>query len=194
MTLVFTDIEGSTRLLEQLGTDGYRAALAEHRRIVRQACAGHEGYEVDTEGDSFFYAFQSAQHAVQAIAEAMTGLHGGPIKIRVGIHTGEPALDPPNYLGLDVHRAARIMSAAHGGQVVALPFNGLAARPAPSPSSRSASTGSKTSPRRSTSTNSNRRAPRHSSRHSRRSTAPTSPSPPPPSSGGKPESPRSLSD
>ena len=121
VTLVFTDIEGSTRLLEQLGTDGYREALAEHRRVVRQACARHEGYEVDTEGDAFFYAFQSAQHAVQAIAEAMTGLHGGPIKIRVGIHTGEPALDPPNYLGLDVHRAARIMSAAHGGQVVLSP-------------------------------------------------------------------------
>ena len=118
VTLVFTDIEGSTRLLEQLGVEAYRAALGEHRRIVRQACAGHDGYEVDTEGDSFFYAFQSAQRAVVAISEAMQGLDGGPIRVRVGIHTGQPALDPPNYLGIDVHRAARIMSSAHGGQVV----------------------------------------------------------------------------
>ena len=121
VTLVFTDIEGSTSLLEQLGTDGYRAALGEHRRIVREACARHEGYEVGTEGDSFFYAFATAQAAVSAVSEAMTGLDGGPIKIRVGIHTGEPTRDPPNYLGLDVHRAARIMSAAHGGQVVLSP-------------------------------------------------------------------------
>jgi predicted ATPase len=121
VTLVFTDIEGSTRLLEQMGTEGYRVALAEHRRIVREACAGHQGYEVDTEGDAFFYAFASAQAAVSAVAEAMTGLEGGPIRIRVGIHTGEPALDPPNYLGLDVHRAARIMAAGHGGQVVLSP-------------------------------------------------------------------------
>ena len=118
VTLVFTDIEGSTRLLEQLGTDGYRAALAEHRRIVRQACALHDGYEVGTEGDSFFLAFANADAAVAAIGEAMQGLDGGPIRIRVGVHTGEPSLDPPNYIGLDVHRAARIMSAAHGGQAV----------------------------------------------------------------------------
>jgi predicted ATPase/class 3 adenylate cyclase len=118
VTLVFTDIEGSTRLLEELGTEGYREALAEHRRIVREACARHAGYEVDTEGDAFFYAFQSAQHAVEAVGEAMRGLDGGTIRIRVGLHTGEPALDPPNYLGIDVHRAARIMSCAHGGQAV----------------------------------------------------------------------------
>jgi predicted ATPase/class 3 adenylate cyclase len=118
VTLVFTDIEGSTRLLEQLGVDAYREALAEHRRIVRDACARHDGFEVDTEGDAFFYAFQTARRAVDAISQVMTGLDGGPIRIRVGIHTGEPALDPPNYLGLDVHRAARIMASAHGGQVV----------------------------------------------------------------------------
>ncbi len=118
VTLVFTDIEGSTRLLEQLGTEAYREALAEHRRIVREACARHQGYEVDYEGDAFFYAFATAQAAVTAIGEAMQGLQGGPIRIRVGIHTGEPALDPPKYVGLDIHHAARIMSAAHGGQVV----------------------------------------------------------------------------
>ena len=121
VTLVFTDIEGSTRLLEQLGVEAYREALAEHRRIVRDACARHSGYEVDAEGDAFFYAFATAQAAVTAVSEAMFGLDGGPIRIRVGIHTGEPALEPPNYLGLDVHRAARIMAAAHGGQVVLSP-------------------------------------------------------------------------
>src|SRR4029079_14671369 len=121
VTLVFTDIEGSTRLLEQLGVDAYREALAGHRRVVREACARHDGYEVDTEGDAFFYAFASAQAAVSAISEAMPGLEGGPIRIRVGIHTGHPTLDPPNYIGMDVHRAARVMGAAHGGQVVLSP-------------------------------------------------------------------------
>jgi predicted ATPase/class 3 adenylate cyclase len=118
VTLVFTDIEGSTRLLEELGATAYREALAEHRRIVREACARHAGYEVDYEGDAFFYAFASAQAAVASVSEAMRGLDGGPIRIRVGIHTGEPELDPPKYVGLDVHRAARIMAAAHGGQVL----------------------------------------------------------------------------
>src|SRR3954452_16003489 len=121
VTLVFTDIEGSTMLLEQLGVDAYRKALADHRRVVRDACARHQGYEVDNEGDSFFYTFASAQAAVSAVTEAMAELESGPIRIRVGIHTGEPALDPPKYVGLDVHRAARIMSAAHGGQVVLSP-------------------------------------------------------------------------
>jgi predicted ATPase/class 3 adenylate cyclase len=121
VTLVFTDIEGSTGLLEELGTDVYREALAAHRRVVREACNRHSGYEVDYEGDAFFYAFQSAQQAVNAVSEAMAGLAEGPIRIRVGVHTGEPALDPPKYVGLDVHRAARIMSAAHGGQVLLSP-------------------------------------------------------------------------
>ena len=121
VTLVFTDVEGSTRLLEELGTDGYRDALGEHRRVVREACARHHGYEVDYEGDAFFYAFASADAAVSAVSEAMVGLETGPIRIRVGVHTGEPALDPPKYVGMDVHRAARIMSAAHGGQVVLSP-------------------------------------------------------------------------
>jgi predicted ATPase/class 3 adenylate cyclase len=118
VTLVFTDVEGSTRLLEELGTDAYRGALAEHRRVVWEAFGTHEGYEVDHEGDAFFYAFASAETAVSAVGEAMVVLAEGPIRIRVGIHTGEPALDPPKYVGMDVHRAARIMSAAHGGQVV----------------------------------------------------------------------------
>jgi class 3 adenylate cyclase len=118
VTLVFTDVEGSTALLADLGQDEYRAALAEHRKRVREAFSGHHGYEVDYEGDSFFYAFASAGHAVGAVAEAMAALAEGPIRVRVGIHTGEPALDPPKYVGMDVHRAARIMACAHGGQVV----------------------------------------------------------------------------
>ena len=119
--MVFTDVEGSTRLLEELGTDAYREALVAHRRVVREAFGAHGGYEVDNEGDAFFYAFASAQAAVSAVGEAMAGLAEGPIRIRVGIHTGEPALDPPKYVGMDVHRAARIMGAAHGGQVVLSP-------------------------------------------------------------------------
>jgi hypothetical protein len=89
--------------------------------VVREACARYDGYEVDYEGDAFFYAFASASAAVAAVREAVSGLEAGPIRIRVGIHTGEPALDPPKYVGLDVHQAARVMSAAHGGQVVVSP-------------------------------------------------------------------------
>ena len=118
VTLVFSDIEGSTKLLEALGTHVYRDALAEHRRIVREAYGKYDGYEVDYEGDAFFYAFATAESAVSAVLEAMTALEEGPIRIRVGIHAGTPELDPPKYVGMDVHFAARIMSSAHGGQVV----------------------------------------------------------------------------
>jgi predicted ATPase/class 3 adenylate cyclase len=121
VTLVFTDIAGSTRLLEKLGTQAYRTVFEEHRTVVRRAFAGQGGYEVDNEGDGFFYAFSSAQAAVSAVREAMAALEAGPIRIRVGIHTGEPLLDPPKYVGIDVHRAARIMGAAHGGQVLLSP-------------------------------------------------------------------------
>jgi class 3 adenylate cyclase len=96
VTLVFTDIDGSTRLLEELGTDAYRSALAEHRRIVRDACSRYEGYEVDYEGDAFFYAFATAQAAVNAVSQAMSGLDGGPISIRVGITPASP---------LSIHRS-----------------------------------------------------------------------------------------
>jgi predicted ATPase/class 3 adenylate cyclase len=118
VTLVFTDIEGSTRLLRELGNEGYREALAERRRAVREAFARHQGYEVDYEGDAFFYGFGSAPAALEAVSEAMRALEGGPIRIRVGLHTGDPILDPPKYVGEDVHLAARIMSAGHGGQVL----------------------------------------------------------------------------
>jgi predicted ATPase len=115
---VFTDIQGSTRLLADLGEARYLETLTEHREVVREACGRHGGYEVDTQGDSFFYAFQSGAGAVRAVEEAMTGLKGGPIAIRVGVHTGEPGLDGRNYVGMDVHTTARIMAAGHGGQVV----------------------------------------------------------------------------
>jgi predicted ATPase len=118
VTLVFTDIEGSTRLLRELGAERYAAALREHRRVVREAFGVRGGYEVDSEGDAFFYAFPSAGDAVAAAAEAVRGLKPTPIRIRVGIHAGRPELDPPKYVGLDVHLAARVMASGHGGQVL----------------------------------------------------------------------------
>jgi predicted ATPase/class 3 adenylate cyclase len=118
VTLVFTDIEGSTRLLDSLGPEDYRNALVEHQRAVRDAFGGRGGYEVDTAGDGFFYAFPTAADAARAVGEALTALEGSPVQIRVGIHTGEPIVEAPKYVGLDVHRAARIMAAAHGGQAL----------------------------------------------------------------------------
>jgi hypothetical protein len=116
--LVFTDIEGSTRLLRELGEDAYRQELLQHRDCVREAFGRNGGYEVDCEGDAFFYAFVSADAAAQAVMAAMTALESGPIRIRVGVHSGSPGLDPPRYVGLDVHKAARVMAAGHGGQVL----------------------------------------------------------------------------
>jgi predicted ATPase len=118
VTLVFTDIEGSTALLDELGAEAFKKALAEHRGVVREAFGAHAGYEVDEAGDGLFYTFASASGAVKAVEQAMASLDGGPVQIRVGVHTGEPVLDPPKYVGADVHKAARIMSAAHGGQVL----------------------------------------------------------------------------
>jgi class 3 adenylate cyclase len=118
VTFVFTDIEGSTALLDDLGAEAYKEALADHRRALREAFGAHSGYEVDEAGDGLFYAFASASNAVTAVAQAMGSLAGGPVRVRVGVHTGEPVLDPPKYVGPDVHKAARIMSAAHGGQVL----------------------------------------------------------------------------
>jgi predicted ATPase len=118
VTFVFTDVEGSTTLLDELGAEAYREVLAGHRRTVREAFAAYAGYEVDDAGDGLFYAFASASGAVSAVAQAMESLADGPVRIRVGVHTGEPLLDSPKYIGADVHKAARIMSAAHGGQVL----------------------------------------------------------------------------
>jgi class 3 adenylate cyclase len=118
VTFVFTDIAGSTALLDNLGAEAYREALAGHRRTLREAFAAHSGYEVDEAGDGFFFAFAAASEAVTAVTQAIASLADGPVRIRVGVHTGEPVLDPPKYVGVDVHKAARIMSAAHGGQVL----------------------------------------------------------------------------
>jgi predicted ATPase/class 3 adenylate cyclase len=117
VTLLFTDIEGSTRLLEELG-DGYADMLEEHRRLLREAFARHNGVEVDTQGDAFFVAFARATDAVAAAADGQSALESGPVRVRIGIHTGEPTLTDGRYVGIDVHKAARIMSAGHGGQVV----------------------------------------------------------------------------
>ena len=117
VTLLFTDIEGSTRLLQERG-DRYVDVLAEHRRLLRRAFANHGGVEVDTQGDAFFFAFASASDAVAAAAEAQAALAGGPVRVRMGVHTGEPALTDEGYVGVDLHRVARICAAGHGGQIV----------------------------------------------------------------------------
>ncbi len=117
VTLLFTDIEGSTKLLHELG-DGYGPALAEHRRVVRAACAAHDGVEVDTQGDAFFVAFARATDAVAAASQAQRALADGPIRVRMGLHTGEPRVTDEGYVGLDVHKGARIAAVGHGGQVL----------------------------------------------------------------------------
>jgi predicted ATPase len=118
VTFLFTDVEGSTKLLHELGADAYAEALAEHRRIVRQACTAHGGVEVDTQGDAFFIAFATAPDALDAASATLAGLGAGPVRVRVGIHTGTPHLDEEGYVGVDVHRAARIAACGHGGQVL----------------------------------------------------------------------------
>ena len=117
VTFLFTDIEGSTRLLYELG-DRYADALAEHRRVLRAVFARNDGVEVDMQGDAFFVAFARASDAVAAAGEAQAALEGGPISVRMGLQTGEPSLTGEGYVGLDVHRAARIAAAGHGGQVL----------------------------------------------------------------------------
>ena len=118
VTLLFTDVEGSTRLLHELGSDAYAAALAEHRRIVRETCARFDGVEIDTQGDAFFVAFPTAPGALSAAGEMTEALVSGPIRVRIGLHTGTPLLTEEGYVGGDVHRAARIAAAGHGGQVL----------------------------------------------------------------------------
>jgi predicted ATPase len=118
VTFVFTDVEGSTRLLHDLGAESYATALAEHRRVIRKACAAEGGVEVDTQGDAFFFAFPSAHGAVSAALALTSTLAPGPIQVRVGLHTGSPLLTEEGYVGDDVHFAARVAAASHGGQVV----------------------------------------------------------------------------
>jgi predicted ATPase/class 3 adenylate cyclase len=123
VTLLFTDIEGSTRLLHQLG-DRYGDALADHRRLLRECFRERDGREVDTQGDAFFVAFATASQAVAAAVAAQRRLagHGWPggveLRVRMGIHTGEPTPTDEGYVGVDLHRGARICAAGHGGQVL----------------------------------------------------------------------------
>jgi predicted ATPase len=118
VTFLFTDVEGSTRLLHELGAEDYATALAEHRRVIREACAAAGGVEVDTQGDAFFFAFPTAPGALTAAQAFTHKLSSGRVRVRVGVHTGTPLLTEEGYVGGDVHRAARIAAAGHGGQVL----------------------------------------------------------------------------
>jgi len=124
LTMLFTDIEGSTRLLNRLGGSAYADVLAGHRRILRAAFDRGGGREMGTEGDSFFVVFASAVEAVAAAAAGQGGLGSQPwrdgvtLRVRMGMHTGRPEAFEDNLVGLDVHLAARVSATAHGGQVV----------------------------------------------------------------------------
>jgi class 3 adenylate cyclase len=124
VTFVFTDIEGSTRLLQELGDEEFGRVSGDHRRIVRETFRTRDGTEIDTQGDSFFFSFPRARDAVAAAVEAQRALRdhhwpgGRELLVRMGIHTGEPQVGDEGYLGLDVVRAARISAAGHGGQIL----------------------------------------------------------------------------
>src|SRR5256886_5678199 len=123
VTLLFTDMEGSTRLLQEVG-ERYTDLLEEYRQLLRAAFGRWNGNVVDTQGDAFFVAFARATDAVSAAVAAQRALashvwpEGVVVRVRMGLHTGEPRLSSEGYTGLDVHYAARMMSAAHGGQVL----------------------------------------------------------------------------
>jgi predicted ATPase/class 3 adenylate cyclase len=121
VTFLFTDVEGSTELLHELGAEAYAEKLAKHRKIVREACAARGGVEVDTQGDAFFLAFPTAPAAIEAARAITEELASGPIALRIGLHTGTPLLTEDGYVGDDVHFAARVAASAHGGQVVLSP-------------------------------------------------------------------------
>ena len=118
VTFLFSDVEGSTRLLGELGADAFAAALEEHRRIIREAIAQSGGVEIDTAGDSFFVAFPTAPGAVEAARVIQDRLATGPVGVRIGLHTGTPLTTEEGYVGTDVHRAARIAAVGHGGQTL----------------------------------------------------------------------------
>lgn len=118
VTFLFTDVEGSTGLLHALGEAKYADALGEHRRVLRAAFDEHGGAEVDTQGDAFFVAFPTARGALGAARQATEALASGPIRVRIGVHTGTPFVTAEGYVGPDVHRAARVAAAGHGGQVL----------------------------------------------------------------------------
>ena len=123
VTFLFTDIEGSTRLLQELG-DAYGDVVRDHRLLLRGSLGDKGGTEVDTQGDAFFYSFPRARDAVAGAVAAQRALpthewpEGSEVRVRMGLHTGEPSVGDEGYLGLDVVRAARICSAGHGGQIL----------------------------------------------------------------------------
>jgi class 3 adenylate cyclase len=123
VTFLFTDIEGSTHLLQELGDD-YGQVVADHRRLLRDVFQAAGGSEVDTQGDAFFYSFPRARDAVRAAVDGQRALAehewpgGAEVLVRMGLHTGEPTVGDEGYVGLDVVRAARICSAGHGGQIL----------------------------------------------------------------------------
>jgi class 3 adenylate cyclase len=123
VTFLFTDIEGSTELMRGLG-DGYGAVLDDHRRLLREHLRDAGGREIDTQGDAFFFSFTRARDAVGGAVAAQRALaghewpDGAVVRVRMGLHTGEPALGSEGYHGLDVVRASRICSAGHGGQIL----------------------------------------------------------------------------
>lgn len=123
VTFVFSDVEGSTQLLKRLG-EGYGGLIADHRRIVRETFGAHGGVEIDMQGDAFFFAFARARDAVTAAVEAQRAHadHAWPgderVFVRMGLHTGEPAVGEEGYLGLDVVRAARLCTSGQGGHVL----------------------------------------------------------------------------
>ncbi len=123
VTFLFTDIEGSTRLLQELG-DEYGQVVTDHRRLLRDVFAAAGGREVDTQGDAFFYSFTRARDAVRGAVEGQRALashawpQGAEVRVRMGLHTGEPHVGDEGYVGMDVVRAARICSAGHGGQIL----------------------------------------------------------------------------
>jgi predicted ATPase/class 3 adenylate cyclase len=118
VTFLFTDIEGSTRLLRELGPERYAEALADHRRVLRDAFVTEGGVEIDTQGDALFVAFPTATGAAAAASVGQRALAPGPIAVRMGLHTGTPTIAAEGYVGIDVHRGARVAALAHGGQVI----------------------------------------------------------------------------
>jgi class 3 adenylate cyclase len=118
VTLLFTDVEGSTRLLDELGPERYAAALLDHRERLRAVADAHRGVEMGTEGDAVFFVFQGAGDGLAAAGEMQAAIAGGPLRVRIGVHSGEVLLADGDYVGMAVHKLARICSAAHGGQVV----------------------------------------------------------------------------
>ncbi|HZC33863.1 MAG TPA: adenylate/guanylate cyclase domain-containing protein [Candidatus Bathyarchaeia archaeon] len=125
VAFLFTDIEGSTNLSQSLPRDRWDALLARHREIIRMAIAAHDGVEDKTEGDGFLVVFERTADAVAATVDAQRALAAEPwpddgqVRVRMGIHTGDGRLDADGeYVGADVHRAARVAAAGHGGQIL----------------------------------------------------------------------------